>query len=126
MNETILEVNQLNISFTSYSKGLRQRTTQAIQGLSVHIKAGEILAVAGASGSGKSLLAHALLGILPSNANVSGNMSFKGQLLTPERIQYLRGKEIAFVPQSVSCLNPLMKVGKFAGKKLANYFLAMD
>lgn len=118
----ILEVDHFNMTFTSYTKGLHKQTSQAIHNLSVHIHAGEMVAVAGASGSGKSLLAHALLGILPSNANVNGTMKYKGQLMTTELIHQLRGTNIAFIPQSVSCLNPLMKVGKFAGKEACKLF----
>ncbi|WP_019240784.1 MULTISPECIES: ATP-binding cassette domain-containing protein [Bacillus] len=120
--EMILQVEQLNIKFTSYTKGLHQKTTQAIHGLSAHIEAGEILAVAGASGSGKSLLAHALLGILPTNSSVDGLMKYKEQEMTKDRIKQLRGTEIAFIPQSISCLNPLMKVGTFAGKQACGLF----
>ncbi|MEM6521745.1 MAG: ABC transporter ATP-binding protein, partial [Cyanobacteria bacterium P01_C01_bin.70] len=64
------------------------------------------------SGSGKSLLAHALLGILPENAQLSGTMEFQGQLLTPERREALRGKAIALIPQSIGYLDPLMTVGR--------------
>lgn len=70
----------------------------------------EILAVLGASGSGKSLLAHAILGILPENANVSGTIKYKHQELTPTLQEKLRGKNISLIPQSVNYLNPLMKV----------------
>ena len=48
-----------------------------ISGLSVAVREGELVAVVGSSGSGKSLLAHAILGILPYNANVSGTMKFR-------------------------------------------------
>lgn len=122
MKEKILDVSQFNMMFTSYSKGLRQQETQAIHNLQIQIHAGEMHAVAGASGSGKSLLAHALLGILPSNAQVNGSIYYRGQELTNERIKQLRGTNIALIPQSISCLNPLMKVGKFAGKKACNLF----
>lgn len=70
------------------------------------------MAVVGSSGSGKSLLAHAILGLLPSNAMCSGEFFFLQEPLTPERMEKLRGKEIALVPQSVTYLDPLMKVGK--------------
>lgn len=63
----------------------------------------------------------AILGILPYNARVTGNMKFQGELLDKNRIEKLRGNEIAFVPQSTMYLDPLMKVGKqvqgTAGKK---------
>jgi peptide/nickel transport system ATP-binding protein len=77
----------------------------------MEIHAGEIVAVVGASGSGKSLLAHAVLGILPSNARCTGSMSYKGTALTPERQARLRGREISFIPQSVNYLDPLMRAG---------------
>ncbi|MFP7298492.1 ABC transporter ATP-binding protein [Neobacillus niacini] len=109
---SILDVQNLSISFTKYSKGLRQETNQVIHNLNVSINQGEIVAVVGSSGSGKSLLAHAILGLLPSNAAVTGTMYYDGQVLTDERKAKLRGLEIAFVPQSVKSLDPLMKIGR--------------
>ncbi|KOR90238.1 ABC transporter ATP-binding protein [Paenibacillus solani] len=109
---SILEVNHLSVSFKQYTAGLKQSHHKVISDLNVNLEAGEILAVVGASGSGKSLLAHAILGILPANASVSGVMTYEGEELTPARQKALRGKEIALVPQSVNYLDPLMKVGK--------------
>lgn len=108
----ILEVESLSVSFTHYVRGLRQQTLQVISDLAVCVHAGEMVAIVGASGSGKSLLAHAILGILPKNALASGTMSFKGKPLDHLRQEQLRGTEIAFVPQSIACLDPLMKVGE--------------
>lgn len=108
----ILDVRNLSVSFLMYEKGLEQKEIQVISNLSLAVKKGEILAVAGSSGSGKSLLAHAILGILPGNARVNGEMLYWGKELTSEYQKMLRGKEIAFVPQSVEYLDPLMKVGK--------------
>ncbi|MEE0711341.1 ABC transporter ATP-binding protein, partial [Romboutsia timonensis] len=73
---------------------------------------GEILAVVGSSGSGKSLLAHAILGILPDNATTEGNIIYKGKSLSLKDKEKLRGREIVFIPQSVNFLDPLMKVSK--------------
>lgn len=109
---SILEVNDLSVSFKQYTAGLKQIDHKVISSLNVTLEAGEILAVVGASGSGKSILAHAIVGILPSNASISGVMTYKGEELTPERQKALRGKEIALVPQSVNFLDPLMKVGR--------------
>lgn len=109
---SILEVNHLSVSFKQYTAGLKQSFHKVISDLNVTLEAGEILAVVGASGSGKSLLAHAILGILPANASVSGVMTYEGEELTPARQKALRGREIALVPQSVNYLDPLMKVGK--------------
>ncbi|GAK41740.1 oligopeptide/dipeptide ABC transporter ATP-binding protein [Paenibacillus sp. TCA20] len=111
MTTSLLEIHDLNISFTRYDKGLRQMDMPMIRNLSMTIDPGEIVAVVGASGSGKSLLAHAILGILPRNAKWNGSLTFDGQSLTPKLIKKLRGREIAIVPQSVDFLDPLMRVG---------------
>jgi peptide/nickel transport system ATP-binding protein len=107
----ILEVRDLSISFTQYTQGLNQQTHKVIHHLTLSIEPGEVFAVIGASGSGKSLLAHALLGILPSNASVTGRIIFDGEELSLGKIEQLRGKDIALIPQSVNYLNPLMRVG---------------
>lgn len=109
--KSLLSVNELTVSFMQYARGLKQIELTVITGLSVEIQPGKILAVIGSSGSGKSLLAHAVLGILPSNACVTGTMTYDGEELTAERQAKLRGREISFIPQSVNYLDPLMKVG---------------
>ncbi|ACL19331.1 ABC transporter related [Desulfitobacterium hafniense DCB-2] len=109
---SLLEVNNLSVKFRMYEKGLRQRELEVITHLDVTIHKGEILAVVGSSGSGKSLLAHAILGILPANATMAGTLKYEGEPLTPQRQKKLRGHEIALVPQSVSYLDPLMRVAK--------------
>lgn len=110
--QPILKISDLSVSFTMYEAGATQKELQVISNLSLTVFPGEILAVAGSSGSGKSLLASAILGILPGNAKVKGTMEYAGLPLTPERQAALRGTEIALVPQSVAFLDPLMKVGK--------------
>lgn len=112
--QPLLEVSDLSVSFQMYRRGLTRQRLQVISSLSLSVYPGEILAVAGSSGSGKSLLASAILGILPDNAWVEGRLSFDGRPLTPDRQAELRGGEIALVPQSVAFLDPLMKVGSQA------------
>ena len=111
IQKPLLEVSDLSVSFRMYDSGLEQKQLPVISSLSLKVLPGEILAVAGSSGSGKSLLASAILGILPGNATVSGSLRFDGEPLTPERQAKLRGTDIALVPQSVAFLDPLMKVG---------------
>lgn len=111
-NETLLEIHDLSVSFRMYDSMLEQKDLQVITDLHLTVHPGEIVAVAGSSGSGKSLLASAILGILPGNASVKGHLHYKGQRLTKELQAQLRGTEIALVPQSVAFLDPLMKVGK--------------
>lgn len=108
----LLEISDLSVSFSMYDGGFEKHDLQVISNLSMRVYPGEILAVAGSSGSGKSLLASAILGILPGNATVGGTMHYDGQPLTPQRQKALRGGEIALVPQSVAYLDPLMQVGK--------------
>ena len=110
-NSPVLAISNLSVSFVQYDKGLHQIDLPVISDLNVTVRRGEITAVVGSSGSGKSLLAHAVLGLLPRNANVMGRILFEGELLTSRRIEEIRGKEIALVPQSVNYLDPLMKVG---------------
>lgn len=110
--EPILSVKDLGISFSQYTKGLRRRELEVITNLDIDLYEGEILAVVGSSGSGKSLLAHAILGILPDNATTEGNIIYKGKSLSLKDKEKLRGREIVFIPQSVNFLDPLMKVSK--------------
>ena len=109
--ENLLEIKDLSVSFHRYGNGFAQEELKAIADLSLTVRRGEVVAVAGASGSGKSVLASAVLGILPGNAAVDGQLLYCGEALTPGRQRALRGREIALVPQSVSFLDPLMRVG---------------
>ncbi len=108
----LLEVNDLSISFNAYAGAYRQRSHRAVSNLNIALDAKEIVAVVGASGSGKSLLAHAVLGILPDHATMNGTILYDGERLTPARQAALRGNELALVPQSVAFLDPLMRIGK--------------
>ncbi len=109
--EPILSVKDLSVSFQMYDNGLEKYDLKVISNLTLDVCPGEIIAIAGSSGSGKSLLAHAIMGLLPENASISGEISYKGKVLSQKEKETLRGKEIALVPQSVSYLDPLMKVG---------------
>ena len=107
----VLEVKNLSVSFRMYDRGLEQYDLKVISNLNLDVRPGEIVAVAGSSGSGKSLLAHAVMGLLPENASVEGEISYGGKLLEQKDMERLRGKEFALVPQSVTFLDPSMKVG---------------
>lgn len=92
--KTVLSVEHLSVKFTQYERGFRQIELPAIRDLSLTVKEGEMVAVVGSSGSGKSLLAHAVLGILPYNAVTGGRIDYDGMELTGKRIRALRGREI--------------------------------
>ncbi|BDQ33517.1 oligopeptide/dipeptide ABC transporter ATP-binding protein [Pseudodesulfovibrio portus] len=108
----MLTVNNLSIEFKRYGSGWRRAPLHPVRDLSLQIGHGEIVAVVGSSGSGKSLLAHAVLGLLPKNARITGDILFKGEAVTPRSIPRLRGRQIALIPQSVAYLNPLSRVGR--------------
>ena len=107
-----LEIKNLSLSFLMYDKGVKKKALQVISDLNLTLKPGEMHAIVGSSGSGKSLLAHAILGILPRNAETAGEMNWFDEPLTPALQKKLRGNQLALVPQSVSYLDPLMRIGK--------------
>lgn len=109
---SLLEVEGFTLRFVQYARGLRRRRLDVITGLDLHADPGEVVAVVGASGSGKSLLAHALLGLLPANAREGGRIDFDGAPLTRDRRAALRGTELALIPQSVASLDPLTRIAR--------------
>ena len=74
----ILEIQNLSVSFQQYDKGFGRTDLDVIRDLNVTIHEGEMVAVVGSSGSGKSLLAHAVLGILPYNSVLGGTILYDG------------------------------------------------
>ena len=95
---TLLVVNNLSIGFESYNRDMEKIIIWPISNLSVSLNKGEILAIVGSSGSGKSLLAHAAMDILPDNATTKGDIFYKKTKLDSQSIVELRGKEIVFTP----------------------------
>lgn len=88
----------------------------AVENLSFDLAAGEILCIIGESGSGKSVTAHAAMGLLPRALQITkGEIVLRGQnLLTqsPETLRQLQGRTIAIIFQDpLSALNPLMTIG---------------
>ncbi|MGW5365900.1 ABC transporter ATP-binding protein [Actinopolymorpha pittospori] len=98
-----LEVADMSVRFR-----LPGTVVRAVTGVSFTLHPGQLLALVGESGCGKSVLASALLGLLPANADVAGAAWLRGDggevelLGAPERIlaRRVRGRRIALVPQS--------------------------
>ena len=109
--KVVLDIRNFSVSFEQYERGFQKTGLPVIRNLDVTVHEGEMVAVVGSSGSGKSLLAHGILGILPYNATMGGEIWYEGELLTEKRQKMLRGNEIVLVPQSVAFLDPLMKIG---------------
>ena len=113
----VLQVEDLSVGFRMYEEDVpyfraKQRETEVIDRLNISVHVGEIVAVVGASGSGKTLVADAVLGLFEPNATVHGRIWFDGELQDADSLQKLRGHGISLVPQSVNSLDPLMKVGR--------------
>ncbi len=113
----LLQVEHLGIGFTMYDEaaGLlhpRRVFKRVIHDLSIAVHAGEIVAVVGASGSGKTLLADAIMGIFEPNATVQGTIWFDGVQQDAAGLRSLRGHGLSYVPQGVAALDPTCKVGK--------------
>jgi peptide/nickel transport system ATP-binding protein len=108
---TLLEIDNLSLHFRRYDRLFRHVEIEALGAISLALSAGEILAVVGASGAGKSLLAHTVLGILPSNAVLRGSVRFEGRTMDAAARAALCGRRIGLVPQSVSYLDPLARNG---------------
>lgn len=111
MTRPILEVTDLAIEFiTDAGPAL------AVDGVSLEVGEGEVLAVVGESGSGKSVTALSILGLLPEVASVvGGRIDFDGTPLlgaSERQLRKIRGGDIAIIFQEpIGSLNPLIKVG---------------
>jgi len=110
MADPLLDVTDLRVRF-----GSRGRAVHAVQGISFTIEPGQTMAIIGESGSGKTVSAYALMGLLPRTAQVSGSIRFKGIEvvgLGEKALQDHRGRNVAMVFQNPErSLNPTMKVG---------------
>lgn len=84
-----------------------------VRDLSFDVAAGEMLAVVGESGAGKSVTARAVVGLLPAGLRVSGRIRFDGEdLVGAAAYRKLWGRRIAFVPQdALSVLSPVHTIG---------------
>jgi len=109
---TLLAVDRLTVAFRRYQGVFSEIDIDCLTDLSLDVDRGEVVALFGASGAGKSLFAHAVLGLLPPNAVVTGSIRFDGERLDAPRIAALRGRRIALVPQSLSHLDPLATIGQ--------------
>ncbi|MGW7054672.1 ABC transporter ATP-binding protein [Streptomyces sp. NPDC054887] len=107
---TLLSVRDLRVEFPAAG-----RDVAAVRGVSFDVREGELLAVAGESGAGKSLTAAAVLGMAPHAARVTGSVRLRErELLGVSRSAYagLWGRSLSLVPQdALSVLSPVHTVG---------------
>ncbi|MGW7406368.1 ABC transporter ATP-binding protein [Streptomyces sp. NPDC054833] len=113
----LLEVRDLHVEFRT-----RDGVAKAVNGVGYGVDAGETLAVLGESGSGKSVSAQAVMGILdmPPGRITGGEILFRGQDLLKmkeEERRRIRGSGMAMIFQdALSALNPVLSVGEQLGE----------
>jgi peptide/nickel transport system ATP-binding protein len=117
----LLEVIDLSIAIGA---------TRIIKNISLEVRAGEILGLVGASGSGKSMTALGIMRLLPSTASSTGITRLNGETLSsiPEsRMRAIRGRDIGMVFQEpTSALNPLMRIGDQVEETVRSHRQASD
>jgi peptide/nickel transport system ATP-binding protein len=109
-----VRIEDLSVSFSTDAGAVK-----AVDGVSLHVSAGEVLAIVGESGSGKTVTARTILGLLPETATSSGAVFLntdRGEVdvvtLTNKQLRQVRGPDVAMVFQEPStALNPVFKVG---------------
>jgi oligopeptide transport system ATP-binding protein len=117
VGETLLEITDLSVEFRT-----ERGVVRAVQSVSFDLHAGETLAIIGESGSGKSVTAQAVMGIVPSPPGfvTAESIRYRGQDLAhlndAER-RKVRGQEIAMIFQDpLTALNPVYSVGNQIGE----------
>lgn len=109
--EALLKIKDLKTNFY-----IKNNKIEAVRGVNIEIKSGEILGIVGESGSGKSVLMKSVMRILPPNAQIdSGEVYFNDNnilKLSAKDMRKIKGKEIAMIFQDpMTALNPLKKIG---------------
>jgi oligopeptide/dipeptide ABC transporter ATP-binding protein len=108
--QPVLDVRDLRVAFRS-----RRGAVRAVDGVSFTLNPGEILGIVGESGCGKSTLCSSLVRMLPGNADVSGQIRFRGENLldkSDREMRAIRGRDITMILQNpMTAMDPLFTVG---------------
>jgi peptide/nickel transport system ATP-binding protein len=110
-SDILLNVQDLVVTFAT-----ENGTVRAVDGVSFHLKANEVLGLVGESGCGKSVTAESIMGLLdPSISRSDGQVLFDGQnllALSPAEKVKIRGNQLGMVFQDpLSALNPVLRIG---------------
>lgn len=110
MNDELLRLENVSINYK-----VRGGYLSAVKDVSFHVNCGEIFAVVGESGCGKSTVAHSIMRLLDKNAVVLGNIKYKGtnlMELSNKQITGVRGHDIGMIFQNpLDSLNPVYTTG---------------
>jgi len=111
--QNLLHIEGLTLDFRAFEPSVHR----ALQGVSIKVAEGEILGLVGESGAGKTVFAHAVLGLLPRLAHISaGTVEWRGRdllKLDERELRRIRGKEIAMIFQDPQAsLNPIYTIEK--------------
>ena len=111
MTAPLLKVEDLRVTFTT-----EDGAVQAVDGVSFEVKPGEVLAVVGESGCGKSVTAMSLMGLTRSpNASISGRAQLGDIELisaSEDELREVRGEEMAMIFQDpMTSMNPVYRIG---------------
>ena len=106
---TLLSVRDLTVTLMTGSG-----PAEAVRNLSFDVNRGEILGIAGESGSGKTMTALSILGLLPYKGKASGSINFDGEELInfkPKDFRTIRGRDVAMIFQDpMTSLHPMLTI----------------
>ena len=109
----VLKIENLHVSFDTYAGEVH-----AVRGVSLHVGEGEVLAVVGESGCGKSVTAQTIMKLnpMPPARIKEGSINLCGEDIVAaneKKMQDIRGRLVSMIFQDpMTCLNPTMKVGR--------------
>ena len=118
----VLKIENLHVSFDTYAGEVH-----AVRGVSLHVEEGEVLAVVGESGCGKSVTAQTIMKLnpMPPARIKEGTIDLCGEDIVAadeKKMQDIRGRLVSMIFQDpMTCLNPTMKVGKQLVEAMAQH-----
>lgn len=113
MGKRVLDMKDLKVSFFTYAGEV-----QAVRGVTLHVDEGEVLAIVGESGCGKSVTAQTIMKLnpMPPAKIMGGSIQLAEHDIiaaSEKEMQSIRGKDVAMIFQDpMTCMNPTMQVGK--------------